>query len=134
MVQGYLESVKMVLQCNPWRPKAKRGEELCGGDASEMDRGMCNQAMVVIDHANDVLTAFISDAHLKDPIQHSGKDTLVVQSNSDLDVMMFIKKPSAENSNARLGCCDPTSDCVSFPCSITHNGAEVRGFAHKRDR
>ena len=115
----------MVLQCDPWRSKSKRGEELCGGDTSEMYRGMCNQAMVVIDHANDVLTAFINDAHLKDPIQHSRKNPLVVQPSSDLDVMMFIKKPPAENSKARLGCCDPATNCVCFPCSITHYGAEV---------
>ena len=95
------------------------------GNTNEMDRGMCNQSMVIIYHTNDGLTAFIGDAHLKYPIQHSGKNTLVVQTNSDLDVTMLIKKPPAENSKARLGCCDPATNCVCFPCSITHNGAEV---------
>ena len=83
--------------------ESKRGEELCGGDSSEMDRGMYNHSMVIVYHTNDGLIAFVGDSHLEDPIKHNGKNTLVIQTNSDLDVMMLIKKPPAENSESTFG-------------------------------
>ena len=115
----------MLLQGYPWRPEAKRGEEFGSGDSSEMYRDMGNQSMVIIDHTYDRLTALIGYPHLENPIQDSGKNTLIVQPNADLDVMMFIKKPPAENSKARLGGCDPASNGICFPGSVTYYGAEV---------
>ena len=75
-----------------------------------------------MNHTNDLMKALNSDSHFMDTIWDRRQDTLIVQTDSDMEWMIWVHEPLSKDAKTDIGGSgDSTSDSVVSKNFITNN-------------